>query len=41
MNSRLETYKAEYDKLKQRIDSDGDTFTLEMQLRKVDLEIKD
>jgi hypothetical protein len=37
----LETYKVEHDKLKQRIDSDGDAFTLEMQLKRIDQDIKD
>jgi hypothetical protein len=37
----METYKAEYDKIKQRLDSDGDTYTLETALRKIDIEIRD
>lgn len=41
LQKRLETYKAEYDMLKRRIDSDGDTYTLETQLRKLEIEIRD
>ena len=41
LHKRLETYKAEHDKLKQRLDSDGDTYTLETALRKIDIEIRD
>ncbi len=41
LQKRLETYKAEHDKLRQRLDSDGDTFTLETQLRKIEIEIRD
>ncbi len=36
MNTRLDTYKAEFEKLKQRIDSNGDTFTLETQLKRME-----
>ena len=38
---RMETYKAEYDKLKLRLESDGDTYTLESALRKLEIEIRD
>ena len=41
LSKRLETYKAEHDKLRQRLDSDGDTYTLESALRKIDIEIRD
>lgn len=41
LQKRLENYKAEHDKLRLRLDSDGDTFTLETQLRKIEIEIRD